>query len=138
MAAPALLVLADDRFRAKAHRWIDELPKDSRVTFEEPKRSLDQNRLLWLRLTDIAGQKRHHGLELSTEDWKVLFVDALHRESRLVLNLDGNGLVNLDRSTSRLSVAEMAELLTVIEAWGAREGVLFTEDRADPQSEQAA
>jgi hypothetical protein len=134
MAARALIVLADERFRRRAHEWIDKLPKDSRVTFEEPKRSLEQNKRLWAHLTDIACQATHNGLRLSTEDWKTLFMDALNREARMVPNLDGNGMVNLGRSSSRLSVSEMGDLIMIIEAWCARESVTLT----DPTPDEAA
>ena len=126
----ATLVLANDWFRKKAIHWVEKAPVGTRVEFKGPQRTVDQNSLLWACLTDIAQQKDWHGVRLSTEDWKLLFMDALNREMRMVPNLDGNGFVNLGRSSSRLSKAEMSELLDLMFAWGAQNGVTFTESRA--------
>jgi hypothetical protein len=61
------------------------------------------------------------------DDWKLLFLDSLKRELRMVPNLDGNGFVNLGRSSSDLSKGEMADLITIIEQFGANHGVVFHE-----------
>ena len=125
----AALVLVSDAIRAKAHAWIDRAPPETRVEFKQPKRTVEQNALMWPLLSDIASQKRHAGLRLSAEDWKQLFMDALNREARLVPNLDGNGFVNLGRSSSDLSKQEFSDLIEVIRAWGAANGVVFHEER---------
>lgn len=125
---PALLVLAGRTEREKAHRWIDAAPVNARVTFAKPKRSLAQNDRLWAHLTDIAAQRKWHGQTLSTDDWKLLFMSALKQEMRLVPNLDGNGFVQLGRSSSALDREEMAGLITIIEAWAAREGVTLGDE----------
>lgn len=52
----------------------------------------------------------------------------------MVPNLDGNGMVSLGRSSSDLSKEEMGELMEVIAAWGAANGVVFH----DQQKDQAA
>jgi hypothetical protein len=80
---------------------------------------------MWAMLTDIASQLEWHGHKLSTNDWKLLFLDALKREARAVPNLDGNGFVSLGRSSSDLSKQEMGDLLTLIEEFAVRHGVQF-------------
>jgi hypothetical protein len=127
----ALLVLHNDEIRAKAMRWIRGVPKDSRVEFKAPKRSLDQNSKMWVLLGEVAAQLPWHGIKLSADDWKLLFLDALKREVRMVPNLDGNGFVSLGRSSSDLSKSEMADLITIIQEFGARHGVVFNEPEAD-------
>ena len=77
-------------------------------------------------LTDIAAQKDYHGVRLSPDDWRLLFLDALKREVRLVPNLNGDGFVSLGRSSSDLSKEEFAGLIDVIHEWGARNGVQFS------------
>jgi hypothetical protein len=84
---------------------------------------------MWAALTDVATQIKWHGLKLSTEDWKLIFLDALKRELRMVPNLDGSGFVNLGRSSSDLSKAEMADLIEVIHQFGANHGVSFHGDQ---------
>lgn len=84
-------------------------------------------------LTDIARQLPWHGVKLTPDDWKLVFLDALKREVRMVPNIDGNGFVNLGRSSSDLSKQEMGDLLDLIAEFGARHGVQFGDDQ-----EQAA
>jgi hypothetical protein len=85
---------------------------------------------MWVMLTDIASQLEWHGHKLSTNDWKLLFLDALKREARAVPNLDGNGFVSLGRSSSDLSKQEMGDLLDLIAEFGARHGVVFGDEKA--------
>ena len=82
-------------------------------------------------LTDVSTQVPWHGIKLSPDDWKLLFLDALKREVRMVPNLDGNGFVSLGRSSSDLSKEEMGDLMELISAFGANRGVKFhTEENA--------
>lgn len=111
--------------RGRAIRWVQQAPTGTLVIFKESKRSTDQNSKLWACLTDIATQLPWHGIKLSPDDWKLVFLDALNREMRLVPNIDGNGFVNLGRSSSNLTKAEFAQLLELILAFGAQHGVVF-------------
>lgn len=131
--ARALLVLANDMFRARAIDWIRRAPKDTRIEFKGPKRTLPQNARMWAMLTDVATQVRWHGLWLSADDWKLIFLDGLKRELRLVPNIDGTGFVNLGRSSSDLEIPEMADLMELISAFGATHGVEF-HDRGVPDA----
>lgn len=127
----ALLVLSSPAIREKAIRWIRDLPHDTRVEFKEPKRTTDQNAKLWASLTDIACQVQWHGLKLTPDDWKLIFLDALKREVRIVPNIDGNGFVSLGRSSSDLSKAEFGDLLEIVAAFGANHGVIFSDAQED-------
>ncbi|RMF04823.1 MAG: NinB family protein [Alphaproteobacteria bacterium] len=121
----ALLILRSERDRQRAIDWARRAPLGTRIEFKSARRSLPQNDRMWAMLTDIATQKRYHGVKLSPNDWKLLFLDALKREVRTVPNLDGNGLVPLGRSSADLSKEEMSDLLELIAAWGAQNGVVF-------------
>lgn len=123
----ALITLANRTMRDKAIHWIKNLPTGTRVVFHEPKRSIPQNDALWAALGDIAKQKTHHGMKLADADWKLLFMDALNGDLKMVPNLDGSGYVPLGRSSSALSVREMSDLLEIVHAWGAQNGVTFRE-----------
>lgn len=132
----ATLVLTNDASRHKAACWVHQAPNGTRVEFKEVKRSLPQNDRFWAMLTDVAQQVPWHGLRLSPDDWKLIFLDALKREVRMVPNLDNNGFVNLGRSSSDLSKSEMTELIELIFAFGAQKGVKFGGDQM--QGEAAA
>jgi len=84
---------------------------------------------MWAALSDVATQLPYHGIKLTADDWKLLFLDALKREVRMVPNLDGNGFVSLGRSSSDLSKAEMSDLLEIIAAFGANHGVVFHDEQ---------
>lgn len=121
----ATIILSSPSERLRAARWVEKLPSMTRIDFKEPKRSTDQNSKLWASLTDIATQLPWHGIKLSADDWKLLFLDALKREVRMVPNIDGNEFVSLGRSSSDLSKAEFSDLLEIIAAFGANHGVVF-------------
>lgn len=137
----ALITLYGKADRERAIDWIERMTAGTRVEFKKAKRSLDQNSKMWANLTDISTQLRWHGMKLSPDDWKLVMLDGLKRELRLVPNIDGTGFVNLGRSSSDLSKTEMADLLTLIEAFGAQHGVVFHDHDSAPlqpkQLEQA-
>jgi hypothetical protein len=121
----AVIVLTQDTERQRAAHWVAKLPPGTRVEFKAPKRSLPQNDRMWAMLTDLASQVKWHGLRLTADDWKLIFLDALKREVRMVPNLDGNGFVSLGRSSSDLSKPEMTDLIDLIHAFGANHDVVF-------------
>lgn len=113
--------------KARAINAITSAPAGTRIDVKAAKRSLPQNDRLWAMLTEIAMQLEWHGQKLRPDDWKVLFLDALKRETRAVPNLDGTGVVELGRSSSDLSKSEMSDLMELIAAFGANHGVEFSE-----------
>ncbi|WP_293543541.1 recombination protein NinB [Phenylobacterium sp.] len=127
MMSRALVILnrASDRERVQA--WAAKAPWGTRVTFQEAKRTSDQNARMWAMLTEVARQVQWHGQRLSADDWKLVFLAGLKAELRIVPNLDGTGFVQLGRSSSDLSVSEMADLIDLIAAFGARQGVEFAD-----------
>jgi len=125
----ALIVLNSNRDREKAIHWVKNLPGGTRVEFKHSKRSLPQNSKFWALLTDISEQVRWHGMKLRPDDFRLIFLDALKKEMRVVPNLSGDGFVNLGRSSSDLSKSEMSDLLELIIAWGTEHGVEFSDEK---------
>jgi hypothetical protein len=123
----ALLVLHNDAMRAKAIDWIRRAPRETRVEFKGPKRTIPQNDRMWAMLTELSTQLLWHGQRLSTEDWKQVMLASLKQEMRIVPNIHGDGFVQLGRSSSDLSKDEMTDLMTIIEAFAARYGVKMKE-----------
>ncbi len=117
--------------REQAARWCMNAPDGTRITFAEAKRSDAQNRLMWDLLTDVARQVPWHGVRLSADDWKIIFMSALNQEMRLVPNLDGTGFINLGRSSSKLSKKEMTDLLELILKFCAERGVAVLGEAED-------
>jgi len=98
------------------HRMVLEIKPSTR--------SLEQNARLWAMLTDISKQVDWYGRKLSPDDWKHVFSAALKKQD-VVPGLDG-GFVVLGLSTSKMTKAEMCDLQTLMEAFGAEKGVRFS------------
>ncbi len=126
----ALIVVRSDADRERAARWAQKSPPGCRIEFKQTKRSVPQNARMWAMLSDVAGQLTWHGVKLAPDDWKLMFMDALKRELRVVPNLDGTGFVNLGRSSSDLTKSEMGDLMELVAAFGAQHGVTFHDDEA--------
>jgi hypothetical protein len=125
-----------DRFRAAD--LVRKVPCGTLVSFKDAKRTLDQNSKMWAMLTDIARQVEWHGLKLRPNDWKLIFLDALRRELRIVPNLDGTGFVALNQSSSDLTKEEMSNMIELMFEFGARHGVVFNEPDEEPEAGDAA
>lgn len=98
------------------HRMVVEVKPETR--------SSEQNRRLWAMLTDISEQVDWYGRKLAPADWKHVFSASL-RKLDVVPNLDGTGFVALGLSTSTMTKREMADMQTLMEAFGAERGVKF-------------
>jgi len=107
------------------HRMVVEVRPETR--------SLAQNARLWAMLTDISRQVDWYGRKLTPEEWKHVFTAALSKQD-VVPGIDG-GFVVLGKSTSRMTKSEMAELQTLMEAFGAEKGVRFSApEYVDPET----
>ena len=105
-----------------AVRGLDAGPVVLTVTRET--RSTEQNSRLWAILSEVAAQVDWHGQRYDAETWKILLMRGWGREARLIPAV-GGGVTMIDDRSSRLTVAEMAEFQTYIEAFGAEHGVRF-------------
>jgi len=114
---------------AQAWQWIKAmLMAGHRLTLEVKKatRSTEQNSLFWSLLGDLSKQCEWavdgQMIKLSPEEIKHILTASLKRHQRMARGIDG-GLVVLGQSTSRMTVAEMAELITLGHAYGDLQGV---------------
>jgi hypothetical protein len=96
------------------------------VVIKPKTRTLEQNSRLWALLHDISTQVEWYGKKLTAEDWKIVFTAAL-KKMTVVPSLDGAGFVALGQSTSRMTKAELSDLMTLIESFGVDNGVTFSE-----------
>lgn len=137
--------MSDDRRTLTLHnaafghtQWVDAwrwckamLVAGHRLTVEIRKatRSTEQNNLLWSALSDLSKQCEWavdgQMVKLPPEDVKHILTAGLKRHQRMVRGIDG-GLVVLGMSTSRMTVAEMGELITLAHAVGDERGVRWS------------
>ena len=108
--------------------WLKpRLLQGQRITLsvEEQRRNNSQNALLHATLADIASQREWAGRKWEAEVWKRLLTAAWMRtrgdQLVVVPALDGHGVDVVFQRTSRLSKAEMAELIDFIQAWEAQQ-----------------
>ena len=99
------------------------------MNLEETRTQL-QNDKLWPMLRDISKQVKWsvNGKEgyLADEDWKDIFSAELKKEQRIAQGLSG-GFVLLGLRTSKLKKREMADMITIMEAFGAEHNVNWSE-----------
>lgn len=110
-------------------RWAmdtQNVPAGTTVEFRAPRRSLDQNALMWSLLGQISKQVDWYGQKLSSEDWKDVLTASLRR-TRIVPGIDAGTFVPLGMRTSQMTKEEISELLELIYAFGAERGVKFRE-----------
>lgn len=130
MSRAQVIINADpDRDRARA--WIDKAPAGTRVEFKAPQRSLEQNARFWAMLTDVATQHRINDRRYTTGEWKTMFLTAYAEERGIEIKhlpaIHRAGLIPAGRSSSDLSVSEMSELMEWMAAWGAENGIVWSE-----------
>lgn len=94
------------------------------LTVKPSTRSLEQNARMWAMLTEISEQVEWYGHRLTAEEWKDVFSAAMKR-AKVVPGLDG-GFVVCGQSTSKMTRAEMSEMQTLMEAFGAERRVKFS------------
>ena len=125
------LKLTDHRVRERAKDIIDAAPDGYVVRVSEPTRSLDQNAKMWAMLADVSvaipDGRRH-----TPEDWKAIFMNAAGWEVQFVDGLDGRPFPSGFKS-SRMTVSNMADLITFIQAYGDEHGVAWSEPHPDEQ-----
>ena len=93
------------------------------LTVKQATRSTEQNARLWAMLTDISRQVDWYGQKLTPDEWKDVFSAAMKR-TKVVPGIDG-GFVVCGQSTSKMTKAEMSDMQTLMEAFGAERGVKF-------------
>ncbi len=112
--------------RHKIARWAQGVPEGTTVEFRAPRRSNDQNALMWSLLTQISKQVEWFGKMRSPEDWKDLTTAAL-RGAEFVPGITPGTIVPLGMRTSQMTSTEISELIESLYAFGAERGVKFRE-----------
>ena len=118
--------IKSDLDRRKIATWANNVALNSTVEFRAPRRSTDQNSLMWSLLTQISKKVIWYGQKLSPDDWKDVLTASLRR-TRVVPGIDAGTFVPLGMRTSQMTKQELADLIELIYAFGAERGVQFRE-----------
>lgn len=97
-----------------------------RITIAQQTRSNAQNDKMWAMLSDVA-RCEPEGRKWTPETWKSAFMHYLGHQVAFCEGLDGCGPFPLGFRSSKLNVAQMADLITCIQEYGDRHGVVWTD-----------
>lgn len=128
-----LVRLVGPRQREFAKRLVDEARDGDYVQISAPTRTLDQNARLWPMLADLQQQVAELS-SYSTEDIKLMFLNALGVEMRFLPTLEGQGMFPVGLRSSTLTREQFSGLIELLFEYGARKGVKWS----DPGERRAA
>jgi len=107
----------------------DELAAGKKLTLEikPTSKSRDQEEKYHAIIGDIAKQAQHMGAKWDTETWKRLLVDKYVREigltSKIMANLDNDGLVQLGFQTRKFTKEQASEFVAFLICWCDQNGI---------------
>jgi hypothetical protein len=130
MSAGQTVILQGLSSRQKAENLVNAAPYGAVMNIRPPTRSSDQNAKMWAMLSDVSRAKPE-GRDMPPDLWKSLFMAACGHRVRFEPGIDGEGVVPLGFRSSRLTKAEMSELIECIAAYGARHDVAWTNEERD-------
>ena len=121
------VILRSDYQRKLAHELIAKAPQDAVVNVREATRTNEQNSKMQVLLSDVSRAKPENRV-MTTEQWKGVFMDACGYEQTFIENLERTSFLCLGFKSSRLTVAEMSDLIECIYEYGARHDVRWSEE----------
>lgn len=122
----AMVHIKSDAERSKIATWARNVPVGTTVEFRAPRRSSEQNALMWSLLSQISEQVIWYDQKLSSEDWKDVLTASL-RKANVVPGIDAGTVVPLGMRTSQMTKQELGDLIELIYAFGAERDVKFRE-----------
>jgi hypothetical protein len=130
----------DDQAQATSlmkHLWPkvkEALAAGRKLTLEikPASKSRDQEEKYHAIIGDIAKQAQHMGAKWDAETWKRLLVDKYVREigltSKIMANLDNDGLVQLGVQTRKFTKEQASEFVAFLICWCDQNGVELNDD----------
>lgn len=121
--------IVNNQVQQNAINAIKAIGFDSNMMIEIKKRTrtLDQNAKMWAMLTDLEQQApEYFGIKMTKEKYKDLFTGSLSG-CDFVPAVGGHGMIGIGGSSSKLTTAQMADLISMIEMFGAERSVKFSD-----------
>lgn len=144
---PYTIVLKEERDRQFALKQVYLAKIGMQVRISKPLRTAEQNARLHAMLTDIAkqltwpptprnGDPDDHGETHDVEFWKractLTWLHEINQHPEIITSLDGSQIGILIPHTSDLDTEQCASLTEWITAFGATNGVVFTDPKEGP------
>ncbi len=120
------VILTSPYARQRAHRLIDAAPAGAVANVRLQTRTGAQNDKMWAMLGDVS-QAMPEGRRHTPDDWKAIFMNACGWEVQFIEGLDGRPFPTGFRS-SRMTKAQMADLINFIQAYGDTHGVHWSDE----------
>jgi hypothetical protein len=102
------------------------------LEIKDASRSNEQNEKYHAIIGDIAKQAQHMGAKWDAETWKRLLVDKYVREigltSKIMANLDNDGLVQLGFQTRKFTKEQASEFVAFLICWCDQNGIELNDD----------
>lgn len=102
---------------------VSSAPDGYVVTVQEETRRLAQNNKMWAMLTDIS-RAEMLGRKYTPDQWKIVMMQACGWDCHFLEGLDG-GFFPAGFSSSQMTVKQMADLITYMQAIGDENGVIW-------------
>lgn len=123
-------VITGEVSRKAICRHVLTAPEGEVVTIGPETRTQQQNRLLHPLLTDISKQAKWMNEYIPMLQWKTIMVSghaiATGNPTKMTIGIEGE-VVNLRESTAAMSKKRFASLVEYVLAWGAMNGVTWSE-----------
>lgn len=126
MSESATFILSSEYHRQRLMAYIAKLPLGAVVKAQPSLRTIPQNDKMWGDLTQVSLAKpegRSHPVHV----WKALAMDMAGCKPQWERSLDGTGVVCVGYKSSRLTKAEMSDVLEAIQAYAAEHGIELKE-----------
>lgn len=121
--------IASEYHRRRAIDAVSDAPIGHIVSVREPTRTLDQSAKMWAMLGDVSKARVEGYTKATPKIWKMRFMHGLGHEVQFDTGLDGKPYP-IGLSSSELTVRQMADLITFIEAWCAQHSVALSDGLA--------
>lgn len=124
-----VIYLTNPLARRNAAHLAATAPDGYRCEIRPKTRTLAQNDIMWSCLTDLSKQVQWpvNGILdwMTPEEWKDVITASLHQENKIAQGIRG-GFVMLGRSTSRMGIRAMIEVIEFCHAFGSEKGVRWS------------
>lgn len=94
------------------------------------KRTLPQNARMHAMLTDISRQIVWAGRRWDVKAWKTIVVGTIHGQE-IVPNMNGDGVIVINRPTSKMDKVEVSDIIEQLFVFGAEHGVKWSDPNED-------
>jgi hypothetical protein len=115
--------------RAEIVRAVQAAPIGAQIELVDSPSTTPQRRLMRVLLADLAKQARHAGQTWDAEAWKSAFMKALGWKCGFMPSLDGDGVVAVGYHSSKMSRAQMSEMISLMYQYGDEHGVVWSEPK---------